>query len=186
MSPNKSFASRAGEKLDFALTKFGIDVTNAVCADLGCSTGGFTDCLIRREAKQVYAVDTGYGILDWKLRNNPKVRVLERTNALFLTLPQKMDFISIDVGWTRQKNILPKALELLKPEGNIVSLLKPHYEAQNIQLDHGKVFPDQLENVLNDVLSQLKKININIQGLIQSPITGQKGGNIEYLLWIRF
>ncbi len=94
--------------------------------------------------------------------------------------------ITIDAGWTRLELILPIAEKFLKHDGKIIALLKPHYEAQNIQLDHGKVFPDQLENVLNDVLSQLKKININIQGLIQSPITGQKGGNIEYLLWIRF
>ncbi|HTL27962.1 MAG TPA: SAM-dependent methyltransferase, partial [Tepidisphaeraceae bacterium] len=103
------FVSRAGQKLLHALDEFKIGVTDKVCADLGCSTGGFTDCLLRRGAKKVYAVDTGYGVLDWKLRNDPRVVVIERTNAMHVELPEKVQVVSIDVAWTKQRNILPSA-----------------------------------------------------------------------------
>src|SRR3989344_6185067 len=121
---DKKFVSRAGLKLEHALKFFNISVRSKVCADLGCSTGGFVDCLLQRGAKKVYAVDTAYGVLDWKLRNDPRVVVMERTNALHVQLPELVDFISIDVGWTRQQLILPHALKLLKPDGVIVSLIK--------------------------------------------------------------
>src|SRR3989344_6816827 len=122
------YVSRAGEKLAFALDYWHIDVTGLVCADLGCSTGGFTDCLLQHSAAKVYAVDTGYGVLDYKLRKDPRVVALERTNALHVKLPERVDLVTIDVGWTPQKLILPRALELLKPGGKIISLVKPHYE----------------------------------------------------------
>src|SRR3989337_4533817 len=102
------YASRAGEKLQFALDKFKISVKDLMCADFGSSTGGFTDCLLQEGAQKVYSVDTAYGELAWNLRNNPKVAVLERTNAMHVTLPEKADLITIDVGWTNQERILPK------------------------------------------------------------------------------
>src|SRR5438034_4090953 len=103
------FVSRAGQKLEHALSIFGVDVTGFVCADLGCSTGGFTDCLLQRGAAKVYAVDTGYGVLDWKLRTNERVVVMERTNAMHVTLPEPVDLVTIDVAWTKQRHILPAA-----------------------------------------------------------------------------
>src|ERR1700755_535801 len=123
------FVSRAGQKLDHALTTFQIDVSTKTCADLGCSTGGCTDCLLQRGAVKVYAVDTGYGVLDWKLRKDPRVVVMERTNAMHLYLPGEVDLITIDVSGPRQRNILPSALSFLRNNGAIVSLIKPHYEA---------------------------------------------------------
>src|ERR1700692_2896638 len=98
------FVSRAGQKLDHALKTFTIDVSEKTCADLGCSTGGFTDCLLQLGAKKVYSIDTGYGVLDWKLRNDPRVIVMERTNAMHVQLPELADLISIDVAWTRQRH----------------------------------------------------------------------------------
>src|SRR3989344_5513527 len=117
MEDNK-FVSRAGEKLEFALREFGISVEGLVAADLGSSTGGFVDCLLKNGADKVYSIDTAYGVLDWNLRQNPKVKVIERTNALHAILPEKADFISIDVGWTPQKLILPHALNMLAKEGD--------------------------------------------------------------------
>src|SRR5438128_543365 len=103
------FVSRAGQKLQHALATFDIDVTGKACADLGCSTGGFTDCLLQQGAAKVYAIDTGYGVLDWKLRNDPRVIVMERTNAMHVTLPQPVEIVTIDVAWTKQRHILPSA-----------------------------------------------------------------------------
>ena len=121
------FASRAGEKLQFALDKFEIIVHDLIAADFGSSTGGFVDCLLQNGIKKVYSVDTSYGELAWKLRNDPKVIVMERTNAMHVVLPEKTDFISIDTGWTKQKMVLPNAINNLKPNGRIITLIKPHY-----------------------------------------------------------
>lgn len=178
------FVSRAGQKLKHALDTFKIDVTGKICADLGCNKGGFTDCLLQNGAKKVYSVDTGYGVLDWKLRNDPRVVVMERTNALHLELPEKIDFIAIDVGWTKQKLILPVALKLLAKNGQIVSLLKPHYEAEKFWLKAGKVKEEFLPQILEKVKKELEEQGIKIQKMIESPITGKQGENMEYLIRI--
>lgn len=178
------FVSRAGQKLQYALDTFKIAVTDKICADLGCNKGGFTDCLLQNGAKKVYSVDTGYGVLDWKLRNDQRVIVMERTNALHLELPEKMDFIAIDVGWTKQKLILPVALKLLATQGQIISLLKPHYEAEKSWLKAGKVKEEFLEKTLEKVKKELTNQNIKIQKMIESPITGKQGENSEYLMFI--
>src|SRR3954468_11369044 len=128
-----AFVSRAGQKLEHALASFGIDVRDRVCADLGCSAGGFTDCLLQRGAKKIYAVETGYGVLDWKLRKDPRVVVMERTNAMHVTLPEPVRLVTIDVAWTRQRHILPAARKLLSGDGCVVTLVKPHYEADPAQ-----------------------------------------------------
>jgi 23S rRNA (cytidine1920-2'-O)/16S rRNA (cytidine1409-2'-O)-methyltransferase len=171
------YASRAGDKLAHALQEFHIDVSGLVCADLGCSAGGFSDCLLQNGAAKIYSVDTGYGVLAWRLRQDPKVTVLERTNALHVTLPELVDFVSIDVSWTPQRLIFPKAITLLKPIGNIVSLVKPHYEAKkaHVSLDEAKI-------VLQNTITQLQSLGINIKASVLSPITGQKGGNPEFLI----
>src|SRR3954469_9667302 len=103
------FVSRAGQKLEHALATFAVDVSGRICADLGSNTGGFVDCLLQRGAAKVYAIDTGYGALDWRLRKDPRVVVMERTNAMHAELPEKVSRISIDVAWTKQKHILPAA-----------------------------------------------------------------------------
>lgn len=179
-----TFVSRAGDKLAHALAHFRLDVHGKTCADLGASTGGFTDCLLSRGASRVYSIDTGYGVLDWKLRQNPAVIVMERTNALHVQLPEPVSFISIDVGWTPQHLILPRAVALLGRPGDIVSLIKPHYEAPKNWLRGGVLPPEKLEEVIDSVISHIHGINLPVSGLTPSPITGAKGGNIEYLLWI--
>src|SRR5436190_9218733 len=142
------FVSRAGQKLDHALTTFAIDVSGKTCADLGCSTGGFVDCLLQRGAKKVYAIDTGYGVLDWKLRNDPRVIVMERTNAMHVSLPEPVEIVTIDVAWTKQKHILPAAARLLAHGGAVVSLIKPHYEAHPDLLRRGVLPDEQIESVM--------------------------------------
>ncbi len=168
------YSSRAGAKLEHALQEFKIDVSGFVCADLGCSTGGFTDCLLQHGAAKVYAVDTGYGVLDYKLRQNSRVVVMERTNALHLTLPEKVDLVTIDVGWTPQKLIIPVAKKLIRPGGVIISLIKPHYEAKKAHLT-----PAESAQVLQNVLSDLGNLRYQVT---TSPILGQKAQNTEYLL----
>src|SRR6478752_1732141 len=117
------FVSRAGQKLEHALATFQLDVTGKTCADLGSNTGGFVDCLLRRGAAKVYAIDTGYGALDWKLRKDPRVVVMERTNAMHAQLPEPADLVTIDVAWTKQKHILPAARHMLRDDGICISLI---------------------------------------------------------------
>lgn len=179
------YVSRAGAKLEHALSEFNINVEGLICADLGCSTGGFVDCLLQRGAQKVYAVDTGYGVLEWKLRNDERVVVMERTNALHAEFPEKLDFISIDAGWTLQKHIIPAALGYLKPDGQIVTLVKPHYEAGRKALKGKKVPDEDLSAILNQVEEDLAGLPIEILDTIESPIVGGKGGNKEFLMWIK-
>lgn len=180
------FASRAGEKLDCALAQFQIAVSDLVCADLGSDRGGFVDCLLQHGAKKVYAVERGYGLLEWNLRNDPRVVVLERTNALHVRLPELVDFISIDVGWTPQKLVIPKALELLRPQGQIVSLLKPQYEVEKKFLRQGKVLPEELPAIVDTVTKTLRELpNCQFVSIIESPLTGKSGGNVEYLIHLK-
>src|SRR3954468_23939286 len=117
-----SFVSRAGLKLDHALSYFAIDVAGLVCADLGCNAGGFTDCLLRRGACKVFAIDTGYGMLEWKLRKDPRVVVMERTNAMHAQLAEPVRVAVIDVAWTKQRFILPAARKMLADDGFVVTL----------------------------------------------------------------
>ncbi len=180
------FASRAGEKLDFALTQFKVDGRDLVCADLGSDRGGFVDCLLKRGAKKVYAVERGYGLLDWELRNDQRVIVMERTNALHVKLPEPVDFVSLDVGWTPQKLIIPQALNLLKPVGQMISLLKPQYEVEKKFLRRGKVLPEKLPEIVAQVKKDLSVLsNCRLISIIQSSLTGKSGANIEYLMWLR-
>jgi 23S rRNA (cytidine1920-2'-O)/16S rRNA (cytidine1409-2'-O)-methyltransferase len=176
------FVSRAGQKLEHALQAFGISVAGATCADLGCSTGGFTDCLLQHGASRVYAVDTGYGVLDWKLRNDARVVVMERTNAMHVQLPEAVDWVSIDVAWTRQQHILPAARRLLRANGRIISLIKPHYEANAKILRRGILPLDQLEPVRFAVNAAVIAAGFTIEQTTTSPIKGAKG-NQEWL-WL--
>ncbi len=179
------FASRAGEKLEHALETFKVDVTGKTCADFGASTGGFVDCLLQHGAEKVYAVETGYGLLDWKLRNDPRVIVMERTNAMHVELPEKIDVISMDTSWTRIENTIGNAIANLKPDGEIIALIKPHYEASSRQLRKGKLPEEFIGEVLAQVKETLSKFEVEVIGEVESPIVGSKGGNKEWLMHLK-
>lgn len=181
----EKFVSRAGGKLQFALDHFKVSVKGKICADFGCSTGGFTDCLLQNGAKKVYAVDTAYGELAWKLRKNPRVVVLERTNAMHVDLVEKMDLITVDVSWTKQKNILSNALKNLKKSGVIISLIKPHYEAPQKYLRKGKLLDEKVEEVLESIKKNIEEAGAKIVNFVDSPIIGEKGGNREFLVHLQ-
>lgn len=191
--PTCPYVSRGGLKLAAALEAFDLDVAGWTCADLGASTGGFVDCLVQHDAERVYAVDTAYGELAWKLRQNDRVTVLERANALHVD-PRSIvdsfvdcDLATIDLGWTRQQRAIPAALRWLKPtaEAKIISLIKPHYETPSARGEKRQsVLTDpQSEQVLNDVLSVMPTLGVRVMGHIRSPIRGGRSGrgNIEYL-----
>ena len=177
------FVSRSGQKLDHALNSFGVDVSNWVCADLGSNAGGFVDCLLQRGAAKVYAVEKGYGVLDWKLRKDPRVVVMERTNAMHVTLPEKVKLVAIDVAWTRQKNILPAAKKLLDVEGRIITLIKPQFEVGRGEVGGGGIVRDAAKRlrVVEEVNAAAKALGLNVVNLIESPIQGAEG-NVEYLV----
>jgi len=176
------YVSRAGLKLEAALKHFGIDPAGWTCADLGSNVGGFVDCLLQHGAARVYAVETGYGILAWHLRRDARVVVMERTNAMHATLPEKVDLVTIDVGWTRQKHILPAAARMLKPTGLVLTLVKPHYEAAPHQLRRGVLPPEALEGVLEQVRRDIADAGWNILGRFDSPIAGHAGNREVWLL----
>ena len=181
------FVGRAGEKLDAALEAFGLDVSGATCADFGCNTGGFTDCLLQRGAARVYAVDTGYGSLAWRLRTSDRVVVMERTNALYCDVPEPVDLVAIDVAWTPQAMIVPAAAKWLKrPEaggGRIVSLVKPHYELKKSRRPGPRrPLTDALaEDLCLEVSRHLDDAGCRVLAALRSPLRG-KGGNVEFLL----
>ncbi|MGE5608655.1 MAG: TlyA family RNA methyltransferase [Bacillota bacterium] len=178
------FVSRAGLKLEYALATFGIDVAGLVCADLGSNVGGFVDCMLKRGAAKVYSIDTGYGVLDWKLRNDPRVVVMERTNAMHVVLPEPVRFVSIDVAWTKQRHILPAAKRLLAAEGSLVTLIKPHYEATPAMLRKGVLLTEKMDEVLQSVKNDIAGAGFELISLSPSPIKGAKG-NVEYLAYLR-
>lgn len=181
---NTFFVSRAGEKLAFALKEFGVDVTGKTVADFGSSTGGFVDCLLKNGAAKVYSVDTAYGELAWKLRKDPRVVVLEKTNAMHVVLAEKMEIITNDTSWTKQKNIMPNILKNLKQHGEIITLIKPHYEAEKRLLHKGKLDESVSETVAKNVLHDLQSMGLTVKGFIKSPLVGGKGGNTEYLAYL--
>jgi len=185
MAQQRRFVSRAGEKLAFALEQFKVDPAGLVCADLGCHAGGFTDCLLQAGAATVYAVDTGKNILDWNLRNDQRVVVMEKTNALHVQLPQSVDLVTVDVGWTPQRLIVPHALSLIEPHGMIISLIKPHYEATDKERVRGKVRDELVARVLQRTLAALRALGCDVSRPIESPVTGSKGKNREFLVVIR-
>ena len=179
-----AYVSRAGQKLEHALHVFNIDVTGAVCADFGSNTGGFVDCLLQRGASKVYAIETGYGVLEWKLRNDPRVVVMERTNAIHVELPEPVQFITIDVAWTKQRIILPAAKRVLAPDGSVITLIKPHYEA-NPKLLRGGVLPgESRSSVLESVQRDMAIAGFDVLAITDSPIRGAKG-NAELLAHLR-
>ena len=191
MTNDNPFVSRGGLKLDHALRTFGVTAKARVAADLGCSTGGFTDVLLRGGAARVYAVDTGYGVLDWTLRNDGRVVVMERTNAMHVALPEPADLVVIDAGWTRQGKVLPHVRTLLSDAGEVVTLVKPHYEVDAAELRPRRgVLPDErLPEVLASVRTDVAASGFELVGEVESPVRGSRGknarGNREFLFHLR-
>lgn len=179
-----TYAGRGGQKLAAALEAFGIDPAGRVCADLGSNVGGFVDCLLQRGAARVYAVDTGYGTLAYKLRKDPRVVVMERTNAMHVVLPEPVDLVTIDAGWTRQHHLLPNAVRLLKPDGQIVTLIKPHYETDQRKTTGGVLDANAAREVVDEVLVQIRSLGLAAERTMESPLKGQKG-NVEFLALLR-
>ena len=181
------YVSRGGIKLAAALDAFAVKVTGVVCADVGASTGGFTDCLLQRGAARVYAIDVGYGQLAWKLRQDERVVVMERTNARYLeSLPEPVGLVTIDVSFISLGLLLPTVVRWLTPEGEVIPLVKPQFEAGREQVGKGGVVRDPAvhRQVLEKVASYATACGLAVQGLIRSPITGP-AGNVEFLMHLR-
>ena len=207
------FVSRGGEKLDAALEAFRVDVKGLTCVDVGASTGGFTDCLLQRGAAKVYAIDVGKGILHWKLRNDPRIIVMEETNARFVeSLPEAISLATIDASFISLKILLPVVKKWLAPlaplghsphfplpsgvlrekwgetEGGIIALIKPQFEAgkKDVARGDGVIRDAEIHRqVLVDVLTFAQGEGFSVRGLIRSPLLGPKG-NAEFLAWLGF
>lgn len=182
------FVSRGGLKLDKAVKSFALDLTGCVVADLGASTGGFTDCALQNGAARVYAVDVGYGQLAWKLRQDERVVVMEKTNARYLTseqIPEPLDAVTIDASFISLAKLLPACFGLLKDEGYVVALIKPQFEAGREKVGKKGVVRDPAVHleVIEQVLAAAREIGFCCRGLDFSPVKGPEG-NIEYLLWL--
>ncbi|NOY64879.1 MAG: TlyA family RNA methyltransferase [Nitrospirae bacterium] len=183
------YVSRGGLKLEAALREFHINVSGKVVMDVGASTGGFTDCLLKSGAMRVYAVDVGYGQLDWALRNDPRVVPVERTNIRYMDkneLPEKVDLATIDVSFISLLKVVPKVMEFLKEGGEILALVKPQFEAGRGEVEKGGIIRDEKKrlHILNKVVEGLKELGLEIKGTCTSPIKGQKG-NVEYFVYLK-
>jgi 23S rRNA (cytidine1920-2'-O)/16S rRNA (cytidine1409-2'-O)-methyltransferase len=183
------YVSRGGLKLARALQSFGITMEGKACADIGASTGGFTDCMLKNGAVQVYAVDVGYGQLDWSLRNDPRVVVMERTNARYLKpeqLETKPVFASIDVSFISLKIIVPAVVQLLEKPAEIVALIKPQFEAGKDRVGKKGVVrsPEVHLDVIKETIEMGRKMGLVCSGLTYSPIKGPEG-NVEFLIYWR-
>lgn len=190
----RTFVGRGGLKLDHALHALAIDVRGLVCADFGCNVGGFTDCLLQRGAAKILAVDTGYAMLAWKLRQDSRVVVMERTNALHAPSPDGgVEFIAMDMGWTPQRHAVPAALRWLRPGGMIVTLIKPHYEAtdgESRAMQRGVLDEGAAAQIVERVCAAMPELGAEVIGVVRSPIAGgggkkSRGGNAEWLAALR-
>jgi 23S rRNA (cytidine1920-2'-O)/16S rRNA (cytidine1409-2'-O)-methyltransferase len=183
------FVSRGGYKLERAVEVFPVALEDVAAADIGASTGGFTDCMLQHGAKHVYAIDVGYGQLDWTLRNDPRVTVIERTNARFMEprwFDGPLDFASIDVSFISLDKILPALFTCLKDGGNVVALIKPQFEAGRDKVGkHGVVTSEDTHvEVVERMVRVAAEAGYCVKGLSYSPIRGPKG-NIEFLMWLQ-
>ena len=179
------YVSRGGLKLEKALRDFGVDPTGFVCSDSGASTGGFTDCLLQQGASKVFAIDVGYGQLDWKIRSDPRVVVMERTNVRYVTpeqLGEPLDLSVVDVSFISLKIVLPVIKTFLKPSGQVLCLIKPQFEAGKEKVGKKGVVrdPQVHKEVLDNFVALAKSLDFTILGLTFSPVKGPEG-NIEFL-----
>ena len=185
---SERYVSRGGLKLEKAVDVFKLDLSGYLCIDIGASTGGFTDCMLQNGARKVYAVDVGYGQLDYKLRTDPRVVNMEKCNIRYLNtdeIPDRIDFISIDVSFISLKLVLPVASRLLHEDGKLVCLVKPQFEAGREQVGKKGIVRDKKvhRQVIENVIKYAQDNNLHPAGLTYSPVTGAKG-NIEYLLFL--
>jgi len=183
------FVSRGGEKLEAAIQAFEINVNGLTCADVGASTGGFTDCLLQNGARLVYAIDVGKGILHWKMRKRNDVVVMEQTNARYVErLPEEVQLVSVDASFISLKTLLPVIKNWLATPAEVVTLIKPQFEAGKKEVSRGDGVirdPEIHQQVLMDTLLFARTQGFGIKGLIQSPLVGPKG-NVEFLAWLIF
>ena len=178
------YVSRGGLKLEKAMTHFGLSLEGCVCMDVGSSTGGFTDCMLQNGAVKVYAIDVGHGQLDWKLRNDPRVVCMEKTNIRYVTpedIGEKADFSSIDVSFISLTKVLPPVYELLKEQGQVVCLIKPQFEAGREKVVRD---PAVHREVIEKITTFASETGFALLNLEYSPIKGPEG-NIEYLLYLQ-
>jgi len=180
------YVSRGGLKLEKALAAFTLDVKEKTCLDVGASTGGFTDCLLQHGAKKVYAVDVGYGQMAWKIRQDPRVVVIERTNIREIDpslIPEKTDIVVIDVSFISLEKVIPHILRFLNPGAAIIALIKPQFEVGKGQVGKGGIVRDEAarEAAKDRIAAFVAAQGFEVKGLIRSPITGQDG-NVEYLM----
>lgn len=183
------YVSRGGLKLEKAMSSFNLSLDNMICADIGASTGGFTDCMLQNGARLVYAIDVGYGQLSWKLRTDERVINLERTNFRYVTheqIPDELDFASVDVSFISLKKILPVMRELMRDNASAVCLIKPQFEAGKENVGKKGVVRDRAvhESVVNDIVSFALNNGFSVHGLDFSPVKGPQG-NIEYLVLLQ-
>ncbi len=183
------YVSRGGLKLEAALDFFHIDPAGKNIMDIGCSTGGFTDCVLKKGAARVYAVDVGYGQFDWSLRHDPRIVLLEKTNVRYLekeSIPDFIDIVLIDVSFISLLKVLPKALEFLKDDGGVLALVKPQFEVGKGMVGKGGIIRDESKrmSVLEKIRSGAEQIGLGAVGLFESPVHGRKG-NIEYFIYLR-
>lgn len=181
------YVSRGGLKLEAALDAFAVDPTGLICADIGASTGGFTDCLLQRGAARVYAIDVGYGQLAWSLRTDPRVILLERVNIRYLeALPEPIALATVDVSFIGLGLVLPRVRDLLAADGQIIALIKPQFEVGKGQVGKGGVVrePALHRAAIEKVLAKAAALDLAAGGVIRSPITGP-AGNVEFLAWLR-
>jgi 23S rRNA (cytidine1920-2'-O)/16S rRNA (cytidine1409-2'-O)-methyltransferase len=184
------FVSRGGEKLEAAVKVFDIDISGKICADIGASTGGFTDCLLQHGAERVYAIDVGRGILHWQLRQDPRVAVMEGTNARYVEyLPEAVDLVTVDASFISLKILLPVVRGWFSPGGgDVIVLIKPQFEAGRAEVSRGEGVirdPTIHRHVLMDILKFSQDDGYQVLGLIRSPLLGPKG-NTEFLSYLKF
>jgi 23S rRNA (cytidine1920-2'-O)/16S rRNA (cytidine1409-2'-O)-methyltransferase len=181
------FVGRGGLKLEHALENFGIDVSSMIAADIGASTGGFTDCLLQRGANRVYAIDVGYGQLDYRLRKDPRVVVMERVNARYgIDIPEKVDIIVIDVSFISVEKIIPAIVGFMKENGSIIVLIKPQFEAKKEEVGKGGIIknPEMHAKVLARFIRWAVENKFRLKNLTASPIEGASG-NREFLVLLQ-
>ncbi len=183
------YVSRGGLKLEAALDHFRIDLEGKVVMDVGASTGGFTDCMLQRGARRVYAVDVGYGQLSWSLRKDPRVVVLERKNIRYLRreyVPEPIDFAAVDVSFISLGKVIPKVLEFIGEGGEILALVKPQFELGRAEVDRGGVIRSEAKRMkaVRAVCDRMPSMGLDVIGVFESPLRGQKG-NIEYFVYLR-
>jgi 23S rRNA (cytidine1920-2'-O)/16S rRNA (cytidine1409-2'-O)-methyltransferase len=183
------YVSRGGSKLEHALNHFQIDVAGKVALDVGASTGGFTDCLLCRGARFVFAVDVGYGQLSWKLRNDPRVAVLERSNIRYLepdSLPAAPEIATIDVSFISLRLVFPRVMKLLVEDGSMVALIKPQFEVGKGKVGHGGVVrrPEEHLRVIEEIEQAAQDLGLRVCGVTESPLLGPKG-NREFFIHLR-